>query len=143
MSSLPFEMTYVPSSFRLNLYSNTKVSLFLSFAQAVEPFRRIIEQTPGPNAISAMEGMDQSKGCPLEYAADMCLMLTDGLFKSEDVERVVGRVISADWSDSVSAVSASSSSFPSHFVIRSRIGAFSSSHQILLTERTNVSHRLD
>ena len=86
-----FEGGRVNSRYR-EVPSNTKVTTFLDFARALETFREVIKRTPSPNAISAMEALDQSKGCELSYAADMCLMLTEGLSKSPYVQRVGGHV---------------------------------------------------
>lgn len=59
--------------------SNTKVNLFLQFADVIEPFRQIVSAATRPNAITALQDLPQEKGCELGKAADMCLMLTQGL----------------------------------------------------------------
>jgi hypothetical protein len=59
--------------------SNTKVNLFLQFADAVAPFRHILEKTPAPNAATVLQKLAQDKGCELGHAADLCLMLTEGI----------------------------------------------------------------
>ncbi|CAH0004511.1 unnamed protein product [Clonostachys byssicola] len=59
--------------------SNTKVALFLQFADAVAPFRQILEKTPDPNAATVLQKLAQDKGCELGHAADLCLMLTEGI----------------------------------------------------------------
>ncbi|KAL2004961.1 hypothetical protein VTN00DRAFT_2811 [Thermoascus crustaceus] len=80
--------------------SNTKVSLFQSYAQAVQPFRNVINSTPTPNAFSTMTKLDQNKGCHLSYAADMCRALTDGLLKLDQVYKCQGIVTAADLKNS-------------------------------------------
>lgn len=74
--------------------SNTKVALFLQFAEAVAPFRHILENTPGPNAATQLQQLQQDKGCELGHAADLCLMLTQGLSKhyAKEVQQHRGQV---------------------------------------------------
>jgi hypothetical protein len=62
----------------------------------LEPFRNVIEKSPAPNAISALENMDQNAGCPLTFAADMFLMLTRGILQLDQVEGLAGTVIGSD-----------------------------------------------
>jgi hypothetical protein len=81
--------------------SNTKVSLILSYAQALRPFREIIESSPTPNAISVLEGLDQNTGCPLEYAADMFIMLNEGILQRDQIKGFVGTVVGANISGEV------------------------------------------
>lgn len=64
----------------------------MAFGEAVEPFRKVIDETPRPNAVEALKELPQDKPCPLEYAADMCLMLTEGIANSEHIERCTGEV---------------------------------------------------
>ncbi|KPM37500.1 hypothetical protein AK830_g9046 [Neonectria ditissima] len=59
--------------------SNTRVDLFAKFATAVAPLQRVVDSTPAPNAFTALGRLPQDQGCSLSYAADLCLMLTDGL----------------------------------------------------------------
>ncbi|RMZ91144.1 hypothetical protein DV736_g1618, partial [Chaetothyriales sp. CBS 134916] len=92
------------SSGRLNksyreVPSNTKVSLFLDFAQAVKPFRDVIDTIPSPNPVTYLQQLDQNQHCPIANAADMCRTLTDGLIKRNDVTTVVGNVNAANWAD--------------------------------------------
>ncbi|KAK7549263.1 pyridine nucleotide-disulfide oxidoreductase-domain-containing protein [Phyllosticta citricarpa] len=75
--------------------SNTAVALFLQFAQAVEPFQKIVDATPEPNAVSVLRSLPQDKGCELSKAADMCLMLSEGLAKHEQVHQQLGKVTAA------------------------------------------------
>ncbi|KAI1501831.1 pyridine nucleotide-disulfide oxidoreductase-domain-containing protein [Biscogniauxia marginata] len=67
--------------------SNTTVKLFLQFANDVASFRQIIDATPKPNAVTALQGLPQDQGCSLSYAADLCLMLSDGLAHNPNVKR--------------------------------------------------------
>lgn len=100
---------------RVNQYyrevpSNTKVKLFIDFATAVAPFRKIVSGLPSrdrweePSAsdgvpidgkqdkLQEMRKLDQEKGCHLSHAADMCLMLTQGLKRTPGVITQQGRV---------------------------------------------------
>ncbi|KAF2157465.1 hypothetical protein K461DRAFT_219097 [Myriangium duriaei CBS 260.36] len=75
--------------------SNTKTKLFIDFAEALTPFQDILEKTPSPNAISHLRDLPQDKGTTLGNAADMLLMLTNGLIKTPGVEIRKGRVEAA------------------------------------------------
>ncbi|KAF7713888.1 Uncharacterized protein PECH_006743 [Penicillium ucsense] len=75
--------------------SNTKVGLFQSFATAVEPFQKITEATPKPNAFTRLAKLDQEQTCKLSYAADMVRALTEGLVKMEPVNACRGFVTAA------------------------------------------------
>ncbi|TGJ88067.1 hypothetical protein E0Z10_g683 [Xylaria hypoxylon] len=75
--------------------SNTKVSLFVQFAHEVLPFKAIVETSPKPNALTALQELPQDQGCRLSYAADMCLMLTKGLTVHPQVQSHQGEVTSA------------------------------------------------
>lgn len=86
------------SSFK-EVPSNTKAALFLQYAQATEPFRQICDSSAKPNAVTAIEALDQDKTCSLELAGNMLRHLTDGLVAHEQVERVEGHVESARWID--------------------------------------------
>lgn len=59
--------------------SNTKVDLFLQFANQLTPFKHVLDNATEPNAASVLRGLAQDKGCELGKAADLCLMLTQGL----------------------------------------------------------------
>ncbi|KAM4066268.1 hypothetical protein HRG_000401 [Hirsutella rhossiliensis] len=76
--------------------SNTKVELFVKFATALAPFRRIVENAPVPNAFTTLNNLPQDQGCVLGKAADLCLMLTNGLRVRDDVHSHQGRVTSAN-----------------------------------------------
>ncbi|KAH0135786.1 hypothetical protein KCU86_g25381, partial [Aureobasidium melanogenum] len=66
-----------------------------------------IKDTPSPHAVDYLRGLPQDTGCDLGYAADMCLMLTEGLKNAPGVEARQGRVTEAilsetnDWVVSV------------------------------------------
>ena len=79
--------------------SNTRVSLFLKFAETLAPFRHILESIPTPNPATALSALQQDKGCQLSHAADLCLMLTTGIksYFSKQVECHQGRVVSAEF----------------------------------------------
>ncbi|KAF2163181.1 hypothetical protein M409DRAFT_57839 [Zasmidium cellare ATCC 36951] len=103
---------------RVNKYyrevpSNTKVKLFVDFATAVSPFRKIVSNVPSrdrwaePSAsdgvpvdgkedkLQDMRLLDQETGCFLAHPADMCVMLTQGLKKTPGVITQRGRVSEA------------------------------------------------
>jgi hypothetical protein len=93
--------------------SNTKVALFIDFATAVAPFRKIVSNTPSrsrweepsesdgvvvsgkPDKLQDLRQLDQTKGCELSHAADMVLMLTEGLKRTPGVITQQGRVSEA------------------------------------------------
>ncbi|CAI7665044.1 unnamed protein product [Penicillium bialowiezense] len=79
--------------------SNTKVALFQSFATATQPFQKVIETTPSPNAFTALAQLGDDKTCALGYAADMIRGLTDGLLKMEQVNAFRGIVAAANLND--------------------------------------------
>jgi len=92
----------------LTCLSNTKTHLFVDFAQAVEPLKEIVHKTPSPNAIDTLRSLTPDKGCELSYAADMLLMLTEGLKKHPSVQPFQGRINAAtqhgsNWTVSVTA----------------------------------------
>lgn len=90
---------------RLNKYyrevpSNTKVKFFTKYADGVTPFRSIANETSKPNAYSHLEGLDPEKTCHIAEAADLCLMLTEGLGESSGVHKQLGDVSGASWTES-------------------------------------------
>lgn len=110
---------------RVNKYyrevpSNTKVKLFIDYATAVAPFRKIVSGLPSrdrweePSAsdgvpvdgrqdkLQDLRHLDQEKGCTLSYAADMCLMLTQGLKRTPGIITQRGRVSDASLDESTS-----------------------------------------
>lgn len=76
------------------------MKLFVDFAEATEPFRKVLEETPSPHAVDAIRKLPQDTGCDLGYAADMCLMLTEGLKKTPGVEARQGSVTAATLDES-------------------------------------------
>lgn len=79
--------------------SNTKVKRFVMYADGVSPFQEIAKQTPTPNAYSHLKGLEQEDTCHIAQAADLCIMLTKGLNESKGVDKQLGSVSSARWSD--------------------------------------------
>ncbi|KAF4119347.1 hypothetical protein GMORB2_4866 [Geosmithia morbida] len=76
--------------------SNTKVDLFVKFANAVTPLEQIVRSTAKPNAVTALEALPQDQGCTLGYAADLCLMLSDGIPRQfPTVQQRLGEVADA------------------------------------------------
>ncbi|KAI1196824.1 hypothetical protein F5X97DRAFT_304069 [Nemania serpens] len=75
--------------------SNTKAGLFVKFARDVSAFEAIIKKAPKPNAFTVLQELHQDQGCRLSHAADMCLMLTDGLIFHPQVQPHQGKVTSA------------------------------------------------
>ncbi|KAG9229935.1 hypothetical protein BJ875DRAFT_386255 [Amylocarpus encephaloides] len=89
---------------RLNKYyrevpSNTKVKRFMMYADGVEPFKNVAEETARPNAYSQLQGLDQENTCHIAEVADLCIMLTEGLGKSKGVHKHSGNVSGASWSE--------------------------------------------
>jgi hypothetical protein len=76
--------------------SNTKAKLFIDFAEAVEPFRKIVNGgsgwKKGGDGLRELREMNPEKGCKLGYAADVCLTLTEGLKKTSGVVAQQGRL---------------------------------------------------
>ncbi|KAI1112726.1 hypothetical protein F5Y14DRAFT_247579 [Nemania sp. NC0429] len=75
--------------------SNTKVGLFVQWARDVSPFKAIVDAALKPNALTVLQGLPQDQGCRLSYAADMCLMLTEGLTRHPQVQPRQSKVTSA------------------------------------------------
>ncbi|KAI0006395.1 pyridine nucleotide-disulfide oxidoreductase-domain-containing protein [Xylariaceae sp. FL0662B] len=73
--------------------SNTKVSHFLSYAQGVEPFRKIAETTSKPNGISVLQDLPHGDTCSLQYAGNMLHTLSEGLLKHDRVASLKGTVL--------------------------------------------------
>lgn len=82
--------------------SNTKTSLFYSFATALESFRNVVQNTPTPNPFSAITELKQDDTCSLHYATDMIQALSDGLVKADQVVECRATVTSADLDEKVS-----------------------------------------
>lgn len=88
-----------PTRHLTSVNSNTKVKRFVMYAEGVEQFRAIAEETPKPNAFSHLIELEQEDTCHIAQAADLCIMLTKGLDKSKGVDKQFGSVTSAQWSD--------------------------------------------
>ncbi|KAF2214266.1 hypothetical protein CERZMDRAFT_30291, partial [Cercospora zeae-maydis SCOH1-5] len=98
---------------RVNQYyrevpSNTKVKLFIDYAQALSPFREIVggiqsqdgrstatTNSSNEDKLRALRQLDQEKGCSLGHAADMCLILTEGLKQHPAITTHLGQVSEA------------------------------------------------
>ncbi|KAF3763599.1 hypothetical protein M406DRAFT_293206 [Cryphonectria parasitica EP155] len=89
--------------------SNTKVKFFTKYAEGVESFKAVARDTPEPNAMSHLLSLDPEKTCHIAQAADLCLMLTEGLDESKEVFKHKGRVTDASWSNSTWTVTISPS----------------------------------
>ncbi|KAI1388034.1 pyridine nucleotide-disulfide oxidoreductase-domain-containing protein [Hypoxylon trugodes] len=87
--------------------SNTKVSYFLAYGEAVEPFRNIAEAAENPNALTTLQSLSPDDTCSLHYAGEMLQMLSDGLLKNDRVASWKGTVNQAEWVDESSAWSLS------------------------------------
>lgn len=78
--------------------SNTKVKLFLDFATGTAPFRDIVdapkasEETSKSEALKMFDSLDPDKGCHLSHAADMLLILTEGLKQTVGVDARQGKL---------------------------------------------------
>jgi alpha-1,3/alpha-1,6-mannosyltransferase len=83
----------------LTLDSNTRVKRFVSYAEAVSTFQDIIKETPKPNTYTNLKALNQEETTTIALAADLCIMLTKGLTKSRGVDKQLGRVSGASWSD--------------------------------------------
>ncbi|KAB8293998.1 hypothetical protein EYC80_009462 [Monilinia laxa] len=79
--------------------SNTKVKFFTMFADALEPFRQITEDAATPNAYSHLKGLDQEKTCHIAEAANLGIMLGQGLGANKGVVKFLGKVQRASWSN--------------------------------------------
>jgi alpha-1,3/alpha-1,6-mannosyltransferase len=80
--------------------SNTRVKLFVAYAEGVSAFQRIAKEVPEPHAISHLKAMNQEATCQIAAAADMCVMLTKGLDLCRvPVSKELGRVTEASWSE--------------------------------------------
>jgi hypothetical protein len=85
--------------------SNTKVGLFLAYGEATEPFRQVIESTPQPNAITALQELPQDGTCSLGKAGDMLKLLSDGLVKHPRIDLHQGKVTEASLDGTVRTLS--------------------------------------
>lgn len=77
------------------------------YAEGVEPFLTIAEEAEKPNAFTHLKELDQEDTCHIAQAADLCIMLTKGLDESKSVDKKLGSVASARWTDvSVTSIGA-------------------------------------
>lgn len=65
----------------------------------MKAFRDVAKETPKPNAYSHLKDLDQEATCHIAEAADLCIMLTNGLDESKGVHKQLGKVSNASWSD--------------------------------------------
>lgn len=79
--------------------SNTKAELFTTFARFLSPFRDIVDSVPAPNAMTRIAALPGKETCELSYGADMCMLLTEGLKKHEDVNAHRGQVTAANYDE--------------------------------------------
>lgn len=85
---------------------------FVEYARALETFRDICDAAPQPNALTALQGLDLEMTCPLNHAADMLKLVSDGLLKHERVKAVLGNVTQAVRSPKVSSRTPPPTSLP-------------------------------
>lgn len=72
--------------------SYTTVGDFLEYARALPTFRKICDEAPAPNAVTALEVLRPDMTCLLRYAGDMLKFITDGLLTHERVVPIAGNV---------------------------------------------------
>ena len=75
---------------------NTKTGLYVDAIRTSTICSRIIDSTPGPNAVTRLEELDRDETCMLSMAGDVVMMLIDGLLNEEGVEKCLGEVESAE-----------------------------------------------
>ena len=75
--------------------------LFQQYSTVLQPFRKVINTTPIPNAFTKLAKLEQEKTCHLQHAADMVQALTDGLGKLDQICKYQGIVTAADLSEKV------------------------------------------
>ncbi|KAH6854543.1 hypothetical protein B0I37DRAFT_410622 [Chaetomium sp. MPI-CAGE-AT-0009] len=68
---------------------------FLRYAQALKTFRDICDAAPKPNIMDTLQDLDPETTCPLNHAADMLTLISDGLIQHPRVEPVLGTVTHA------------------------------------------------
>ncbi|KAH8601433.1 pyridine nucleotide-disulfide oxidoreductase-domain-containing protein [Bisporella sp. PMI_857] len=79
--------------------SNTKVKRFVSYADATKAFRDITSDAKKPNAYSTLLDLNQEDTCTIAEAADLIIMLTEGLNESKGVikqQGVVGNAVRSE-----------------------------------------------
>ncbi|OCF78403.1 hypothetical protein I204_00343 [Kwoniella mangroviensis CBS 8886] len=72
--------------------SNTKVGIYLDAVDSSATCRRIIDTTPGPNAMTELKKIDRDETCQLSLAGDMIEMIEEGISKDGGVEKIRGDV---------------------------------------------------
>lgn len=90
-----FSAGRVSARYRL-VPSNTKVDLFCQFASTLPPLNAIVSGAAEPNAFTELRALRQDKGCELGKAADLLLMLSEGLGARDDVARAKSTVRAAE-----------------------------------------------
>ena len=71
----------------------------MSYAEGASPFRDVQMETKAPNAYTHLKQLDQDKTCHIAQAADLVIMLTNGLNESKGVYKQLGEAKSADWTE--------------------------------------------
>jgi hypothetical protein len=71
----------------------------MSYAEGVSPFREVEKEAKAPNAYTFMKSLDQDKTCHIAQAADLVIMLTEGMNESKGVYKQQGKANSADWTE--------------------------------------------
>lgn len=71
----------------------------MSYAEGVKAFRDVAQEARKPNAYSHLKDLDQEATCYIAEAADLCIMLTEGLNETKGVHKYLGKVSKASWSD--------------------------------------------
>ncbi|KAK4142106.1 uncharacterized protein C8A04DRAFT_13504 [Dichotomopilus funicola] len=74
------------------LPSYSSVGEYLRFATTPSIFQTILDNSPQPNAFTAMSELDPEMTCPLHLVGDLLTMLTDGLRVHARVRAVYGTV---------------------------------------------------
>ncbi|GAB1311340.1 Glutamyl-tRNA reductase [Madurella fahalii] len=72
--------------------SYTAVGDFLEYARALSTFRKICDEAPTPNAVTALEALRPDRTCLLSYAGDMLKFITNGLLTHDRVIPITGNV---------------------------------------------------
>ncbi|OJJ98665.1 hypothetical protein ASPACDRAFT_61390 [Aspergillus aculeatus ATCC 16872] len=72
--------------------SNTTVAIYLKALNSSRTLRSIIDSTPSPNAVTALEAMDPNSTCHLSIAGEMICMLIEGLLARPEVEKLTATV---------------------------------------------------
>ncbi|KAK4127157.1 hypothetical protein N657DRAFT_641104 [Parathielavia appendiculata] len=78
--------------FHRELPSYSPAGDYLEYARAIQTFRDISAEAQQPNAVTKLRQLEREMTCSLNYAADMLMLMTDGLLKSPRIEPVMGTV---------------------------------------------------